>query len=182
MVYFALSVELDARAFEAPTDGRGYLIAQWWQGAPFSPPVALELLPSLRPTDGPEVAFSLRNTETGGNPSAHTVELHLDPPLRLARGRWVRFVVGARFASHEDGALQVWVDGSRAPAVSWKGSLGYDPERAGSSLGFTSGAEADRRPNGAFELYIGPYRDRMPSTQVFAFERVAYGPSRESVE
>ena len=91
-------------------------------------------------------------------------------------------MVGARFGSHDDGELRAWIDGSRAEVVSWKGSIGYDPQQIGSSLGFPSGLEADRRPNDAFELYIGPYRDRMQSTQVYAFDRVAYGPSRESVE
>jgi hypothetical protein len=90
-------------------------------------------------------------------------------------------VVGTRFGVG-DAELRVWLDGGHDEVARWTGSIGYDPGLTGASLGYSSGENAGRRPNAAFELYIGPYRDRMDSKQVFFFDRIAYGPSRASVE
>ena len=181
MVYLAFSVKLDAQDFQAPTSGRGYLIAQWWQGAPFGPPLALDLLPAKSASDDVPIAFGIRNSQTGGNPGAPTIYQTPDHTKVLKRGVWYHFIVGTKFGIHEDGELKVWVGNDSRPELDWHGSIGYDAFLSASKLGYHSGDSKDKHPSKGIDVFVGPYRDRMQSEQVFYFSDLAYGPSYQSV-
>lgn len=173
-VYFSFSIRLDPNHFEAPTTGRGYVIAQWWQGTPFSPPLSLQLDLSDDPAKSPHLVFSIKNEDTGANPSAQAIQVPLTANASMDRGKWYSFVVETRFDYRGNGSFRAWVNG--ADAASWTGKLGYDPSTTAEDLGFKTG-KTNARPNRNIELYIGPYRDRMDSTQVFEFDRIRYGPA-----
>jgi hypothetical protein len=175
-VYYRFALKLDPQEFETPTSGRDYVIAQWWQGAPFGPPLSLQILPSSDPSASPEIAFVIRNGETGANPSAKTIDLRPKGVPSLERGKWYKFEVATKFSYNGGGALRVWIDGKEV--ISWEGSIGYDPSASGPQLGYKSGSKMDRSPNSNLELYFGPYRDRMASKQVFYFADVSYGDEK----
>jgi hypothetical protein len=177
MTYYKFAVKLDPHEFETPTTGKDYLIAQWWQGAPFGPPLSLEILNGSSPTDNPQIMFAIRNQKTGANPSAKVIYVEPKTVKELVRGRWYVFVVGVQFGFSDDAKLKVWIDNDDSPEISWHGNIGYDPSLSALDLGFKTG-KVDRQPNPGIELYFGPYRDRQASTQVFYFADISYGTSK----
>lgn len=178
-VYFSFALKLDPNEFETPTSGRDYVVAQWWQGAPFGPPLSLQIETSDSPSANPRIVFAIHNRDTGANPSARAILLHPSRIKELERGKWYKFVVGTRFGYAGDGELTVWINNDRATEVAWHGSLGYDPAASAADLGFKTG-RIDRRPNRGLELYFGPYRDRMPRRQVFYYAEISYGDEKPS--
>jgi hypothetical protein len=176
MTYFKFALKLDPSEFETPTTGRDYVLAQWWQGAPFGPPLSLQLSPSENSTDTPRYEFAVRNNQTGANPHAKVIELKPHGSDSLERGKWYKFEVGVRPGFNNDGELQLWVNGQEE--LTWKGNIGYDPSSTARDLGYKTGSQQDRQPNQGLELYIGPYRDRMPSKQVFYYADISYGDER----
>ncbi|HEY3782529.1 MAG TPA: heparin lyase I family protein [Fimbriimonadaceae bacterium] len=166
----SFAVKLD-KDFQTPTTGRDYVVAQWWQGSPFGPPLSLQILRGEKPTDTPKFAFVVRNMETGGNPSAHVIEIKPTGSDALERGKWYRFKVRAVFGFKEDGRISVSVNDTET--VNWVGSIGYDPSAPATNIGFKTG-KTDRHPNQGIEIYFGPYRDRMASSQVFYFADISY--------
>jgi hypothetical protein len=179
--YYAFSLRLDPDDFQTPTTGRNYILAQWWQGVPFGPPLSLVLVPADSPTDEPKFAFEIRNQDTGANPGARPVAVHSRHYKTLDRGKWYRFVVATKFDYSGDGDLHVWINSDSDEEISWHGKLGYDPSDQASDLGFKTG-HTDQHPDSHLELYFGPYRDRMDSKQVYYYDDISYGPERPSAE
>jgi Polysaccharide lyase len=179
VVYYRFSMMLDPKEFMTPTTGRQYVLAQWWQGAPFGPPLSLQILPGNSPSDNPRIVFAIRNQETKATPSAKIIEIRPDKTRELKRAKWYTFVVGTRFGYHNDAELKVWINGNEKEEIHWKGDMGYNPSTSALDLGFKTG-KMDNKPNPRLELYFGPYRDRMDSKQVFYFARVNYSPTRRN--
>jgi len=178
-VYYKFAVKLDPNSFDTPTTGKDYIIAQWWQGAPFGPPLSLQILNGSDPKDNPQIAFAIRNRDTGANPSAKVITLLPKTVTELVRGQWYEFVVATKFGFNDDADLKVWINSDDTPEISWHGNIGYDPSLGAGDLGFKTG-KLDRSPNPKMELYVGPYRDRQDGTQTFYFANISYGPSKPS--
>ena len=175
--YFGFAMKLDAKDFTPPPRGSThYLFAQVWQGSPFGPPVALELVPGTDLAGGgtpPRFAVSIRNNQTGANPGARTVVVDpVGPTTVLELDRWYTFVLGVKLGFHGDGKLDLFVNG--VGEATYSGNIGYDPSVTPKT--FKTGL-----PNERLELYFGPYRDRMNASQTFYFDRIRYGTDYESV-
>jgi len=173
MVYLSFSVMLDPGSFQRPTGRGGYLIAQWWQGVPYSPPLALDIFPAKSAAGDVPVAFGIHNSQTGGNPSASTIFVRLKDTPALKRGLWYHFLIGTRFGTHSDAELEVWLD--NRPEADWHGSIGYNANLIAHQLGYSTGPDQNKHPNKGIDVFIGPYRDRMQSRQVFYFKEIGYG-------
>lgn len=180
IVFFAFAVKLDANEFMTPTTGISYVLAQWWQGTPFGPPLSLQILPASDAKANPKIAFVIRNQQTGGNPHAKTVELLPKYTTELERGKWYKFVVETKFSFSGKAELAVWINNDNQEEISWTGSMGYNPSSNAQALGYSGGTTG--KPNARLQLYFGPYRDRMNSTQVFYFDDISYGSSRPSAQ
>jgi hypothetical protein len=180
IVFYAFAVKLDPNEFMTPTTGISYVLAQWWQGTPFGPPLSLQILPASDPKANPKIAFIVRNQQTGGNPNAKIVELLPKHTTNLERGKWYKFVVETKFSFSGKAELAVWINNDNDEEISWTGSMGYNPSSTAQALGFSEGTPG--KPNARLQLYFGPYRDRMNSTQVFYFDDISYGSSRPSAQ
>ncbi len=175
MTYLKFAIKL-GDDFQVPTTGRDYVLAQWWQGAPFGPPLSLQLVRGQGASDVPRFEFAVRNNQTGGNPNAHVIQLRPKGLDSMERGKWYKFEVGVKPSFNGDGEVVAWVNGDEE--VHWKGSVGYDPSSTAQDLGYKTGSKTDRQPNQRLELYIGPYRDRMDTKQVFYYADISYGEAR----
>jgi hypothetical protein len=178
-VFYAFALKLDPNEFMTPTTGISYVVAQWWQGTPFGPPLSLQILPSSDSKANPKINFVIRNDQTGGNPHAKTIGLLPKYTPAIERGKWYKFVVGTKFSFSGEAELTVWINNDSREEISWSGSMGYNPSLPATHLGFSSGTE---KPNARLQLYFGPYRDRMNSTQVFYFDDISYGSLRPSAQ
>ena len=175
---FAFAIKLDP-SFQAPVSGSSYLLAQWWQGDPFGPPLALELLNSADPADDPGIVFAILNDQTGGNPSAKVVHAYPKHIRELARGRWYYFIcrVKVSYGAQVEGRLDVWINRDPVrgePDVLSIGNIGYNPSLTAGQLGFTTG-DLTVHPNRRMQLYVGPYRDRMTTKQTLYYDHISYG-------
>jgi hypothetical protein len=171
--YLGFAVQVGTDFVPPPSGSTSYIIAQWWQGAPFGPPLSVEIVPNTNP---PQFVFVIRNNATGANPSAATIVLTPTGQYQsLTLGTWYSFVVGTQFDFQNNAALNVWVNGEKA--VTWPdaggGSIGYDPSMTPKT--YTSGL-----PNTHFDIYFGPYRDRMSCTQTFYYDQINYAGTYES--
>jgi len=178
---FAFAIKLE-RSFQAPVSGSGYVLAQWWQGAPFGPPLALQLLNSVHPEDDPRIVFAIHNDQTGGNPSAKVVYAYPKVVCELVRGRWYYFIcrVKVSYDARVEGRLEVWINRDPVPGeqdVLSTGNIGYNPRLTAAQLGFTNG-DLTAHPNPRMQIEVGPYRDRMTTTQTFYYDHISYAISQ----
>jgi Polysaccharide lyase len=174
---FAFAIKLD-QSFQAPVSGSNYVLTQWWQGAPFDPPLALQLLNSAHLEDDPRIVFAIHNDQTGGNPSAKAVHAYPKSVRELVRERWYYFIcrVKVSYDARLEGRLEVWINRDPVPGdqdVLSTGNIGYNPRLTAGQLGFTSG-NLTAHPNRRMQIEVGPYRDRMPTTQTFYYDHISY--------
>lgn len=100
--------------FEPPTHWN--LFAQWWQGAPSSPPVAFEFVPNIKP-----LKFKILSRD--GTSETFTIRTHYKNTIRT--NAWTDFIVKMSIDDKggESGILTVWQNGEII--VDYQGRLGY---------------------------------------------------------
>lgn len=100
--------------YEPPVDWN--LFAQWWQGAPASPPISFELKPNTKHL---EMQIVTRNgTAEHPNYIVHYNEV-------LKKNEWIDFTIELKIddTGGEEGILKVWKNNKRI--VNYHGKLGY---------------------------------------------------------
>ena len=147
--YTGFALMLPKATFEAPENDKRILLAQWWQGAPYGPPVRLGITGSNMPGTV-HYQFWVLNDDTLGNPSAQPqVAGEGDIPLDA----WNRFEVMITPDFAGNGEIAVWLDDKKV--VQWRGKVGYTP----SAKPYKGANGNTPSPNKAFDVYIGPYRE-----------------------
>jgi hypothetical protein len=162
--YTGFAVKLPSAAFEIPEEGRGLLIAQWWQGAPYGPPLRLAVTSDT--TQVVSYRFHVKNDDTLGNPSAKDLEIGGGT---IPFDTWTTFVVLA-VPDHtgRKGEVRVWVNGEER--VAWSGRLGYDP----SGKPYKGATSETPHPNRKFDVFFGPYRVRQNRGHRMFFDEVKF--------
>jgi hypothetical protein len=157
-------------AFDPSTQipGVNVILAQWWQGVPFSPPVDL----ILKANDNYECYVEVRNDSTGGNPSATAYEIDAGSCAPTNSGgaiQWHQFLFHIRFGNQNDGLVEIWHNNMTTPVNQYTGNVGYIPGQCvyinGQSNdgclggGATPAPPADApTPANDSTAYFGPYR------------------------
>jgi hypothetical protein len=156
---------------ELPIEGGRMLLFQLWQGAPFGPPLRIELEP-----DG-TMAVYLLDDETGSSPCASNPRCTLPATSSISGARsllsgvpvrppreWnhVSLVVTPRHRGYpEPGRVRISINGHEA---SHHTHLGFEPSAHGGYPGTT------RHPNALLEVGFGVYRTRQPRTHSLCFD------------
>jgi len=162
--YTGFAVMLPSATNDVPTDR--YLFAQWWQGSPYAPPVALDIIPNTNPI---EYHIVVHNTDTWGNPSAVPIVIPV-PGGNLSFDTWHTVVVMVIPDYYGyNGEITLWEDGQQL--VDWQGKVGYDPS-------VRPYAQPDNPnvayPNQNLNVYFGPYRNRQNTTQQLFFDEIRF--------
>jgi len=152
--YLGFAVNIPQAGFSAPTvastngTSTGVQIAQWWQGSPYSPPLALDIEPGE--TDGMvNYALLVHNDTTDGNPSSVPVTIGTGT---IPFDQWTTFVVMTDMDYSGDGQVELWQNGNLL--VNWTGAVGYNP----STIPYKNPPEGTADPNSKFDVFLGPYR------------------------
>ena len=145
--YLGFVVNIPAANFTAPTTTPGAQIAQWWQGSPYSPPLALDIIGE---TNG-MVSYSLQvhNDATKGNPSSVPVTVGTGT---IPFDSWNTFVVMTDMDYNGNGQIKLWQNGTLL--MNWTGAVGYDP----STIPYKNPPIGTANPNSHFDVFLGPYR------------------------
>jgi hypothetical protein len=104
------------------------LLAQFWQGGPGGPAVALV----VKANDGFACSILIRNNQTGANPGSTKV---IDVPLGTCApdGNWHTALFHVRGGYQNNGQVQVWWDKDPGPnptqtvTAHYEGNVGYVP-------------------------------------------------------
>jgi hypothetical protein len=135
------------------------IVFQQWQGSPYGPPLSLQLVAGASDF---RCQLVLRNNNTGGNPSAKTINI---PAGTCQPGTWHTFVIHSRMhyvGEPGNGVVQVWHNDMTTPIIDWTGDVGYDPSRGVKVNG--TGVVQGGNPNTLFTSYYGPYRPNDKNT------------------
>jgi Polysaccharide lyase len=164
--YLGFAVNLPAANFTAPfTTGPAYTgvqIAQWWQGAPYGPPLALELVGESNGMA--QYNLVVHNDMTDGNPSSVPDTVWTGT---LPFDSWNTFVVMTDMDYSGNGEIELWQNGNLL--TTWTGVVGYDP--SGYPYDLPTGIN---HPNQKFNVYFGPYRPGQDSEQEELFDDVRW--------
>jgi len=165
-IRFAFRLALDS---ELPAPGGRFLLFQLWQGAPFGPPLRVELEP-----DGTLAVYVLNDVTGSGpcasNPSCAASDSRLTGPISLVRqrpvqlGRWheVILVVTPRHVAMEHpGRVEVVIDGDRTVDDVF---VGFEPTGHAGYVG------TQRTPNPVLEVGLGIYRTQQPRLHRVCFD------------
>jgi hypothetical protein len=100
--------------YKTPTDWN--LFAQWWQGAPASPPIAFEITPKSD-------EFKMRILTRHGPYQQNNITVHYNKALE--KDKWIDFIIEMRIddSGGLNGILNVWKNG--VEIVKYNGPLGY---------------------------------------------------------
>jgi hypothetical protein len=141
----------------------GVQIAQWWQGSPYSPPLALD----LTGVSNGKATFELiaHNDTTLGNPSS--------VPITITTGTipfdiWNTFEIETTMDFNGNGEVALWENGTKL--VDWTGAVGYDP----STIPYKNPPQGTANPNQSFDVFFGPYRPIQNTEQVEQFDDVRW--------
>jgi hypothetical protein len=169
LVYMGLAFKVAT----APPLGGSTLIAQLWQGAPFTPPVSVHLVNDS--SAGLHLKMVVANEQTGTNPSAEKLSFG---PGRVTVGRWYKLVLGAR-ANHKGMAGEGWATASLADCGSsnwtagytqfgyYAGDVGLDPQ----DFGNYSSTNTDK-PNPQLRPSFGLYHSYTASPVKVMFDEI----------
>jgi hypothetical protein len=178
-------------AFELPSTkvpGVDVILAQWWQGSPFSPPVSLV----LKANDNYECYVVIRNNKSGGNPDttkATWLDIGQCTPGSANGGTWHTFVIHIYADTSSNGEVQAWLDTPLSDAPTKQVSsinVGYVPGQCVQVNG-DEGCE-DPSPSPAptaaskFATYIGPYRPSDENEVKVFFANVKFAYSEASAD
>jgi hypothetical protein len=176
-------------AFELPgttVPNVNVILAQWWQGSPYSPPVSLILEEG---NANYECQVVIRNNKSGGNPGATAAVLDLGScdPGSPDGGTWHTFVIHIYADTNSNGEVQAWLDTplKDAPTKQISGiNVGYIPGECvmvdGSSPCPSPSPAATAAPK--FATYIGPYRPADDETVKVFFANVKFAYSEASAD
>jgi len=161
--YTGFALELRSATFQIPQPGTKLMLAQWWQGSPYGPPVRLEITSAT--TDAVSFEFWVLNNDTLGNPSA--------TPIIIGGGTipfdaWTTFVVMLIPDYTGNGQIKVWQNGNQI--IYWTGKVGYDP----STIPYKNPPAGTPNPNNSFDVFYGPYRDRQPTQQQVFYDEIRF--------
>lgn len=166
--YLGFALYLPSTQVQAPTKGI-VQIAQWWQGGPYGPPLAL----GISGVSGNSATYKLQvlNDMTLGNPSS--------VPVILATGSipfnsWNTFVTETTMGYNNNGNVQLWENGTLV--VNWSGLVGYNP----ATIPYNNPPAGTNPPNSAFDVFVGPYRDEQSTQQVEYFDQMRWADSYAS--
>jgi hypothetical protein len=161
--YTGFALKLPSANFQIPEAGRKLMLAQWWQGAPYGPPVRFEITNATTST----VTFRvwLLNNDTLGNPSAIPIDVGGGT---IPFDTWTTFVVMLIPDYTGSGQIKVWLNGTQI--VSWVGKVGYDP----ATKPYTGDTSGIAYPNLKFDVFYGPYRDRQNRKHQVFFDEVKF--------
>jgi len=164
--YLGFAVKIPSAGFSAPAaspTSTGVQIAQWWQGSPYSPPLALD----MEGESNGMVTYALivHNDATYGNPSSIPVTLATGS---IAFNSWNTFVVKTYMDYSGSGNIELWQNGNLI--VNWTGAVGYDP----STIPYNNPPEGTANPNSQFDVYVGPYRPSQETEQSEVFDDIRW--------
>jgi len=165
--YLGFALNLPAANFTAPvTTGPAYTgvqIAQWWQGSPYGPPLALDLIGESNGTA--QYDLIVHNDTTLGNPSSVPVTIGTGT---IALDSWNTFVVMTDMDYGGSGQVKLWQNGNLL--MNWTGAVGYNP----STIPYKNPPEGTANPSQNFNVYFGPYRPAQQSEQEELFDDVRW--------
>jgi hypothetical protein len=177
-------------AFELPSTqvpGVNVILAQWWQGSPFSPPVSFE----LQANDNYACGLAIRNNATGGNPDAIPTWAPLGTctPGSANGGTWHTLLVHI-YADPTSGEVQAWMDvtpgPSTSPTVQVTGAIGYVPGDCVQVNGDQGCQNATPSPAptaaSKYTTYIGPYRPSDENEVKIFFANIKIATSEASAD
>lgn len=156
------------------------MIAQWWQGTPYGPPLSLQIVPGR----GFQCEMQVRNNHTGGNPSAAVIHI---PVGTCTPGEWHTFIVYARphyIGQAGTGEVMVWHNDMSTPVADWTGDVGYDPSKPVGVNGDDSNPQDPATPNNSWNIYVGPYREHgaLPKYAQTFFANILIGSSKTAAD
>jgi hypothetical protein len=138
-------------------------IAQWWQGSPYSPPLALDM--TGESNGMVDYSLEVHNDTTGGNPSSSSVIVGNGT---IAFDSWNTFVVMTYMDYNGDGQIELWQNGTML--MNWTGAVGYNP----STIPYKNPPEGTANPNSQFDVYVGPYRPSQETEQSEEFDDIRW--------
>jgi len=145
------------------------LVAQWWQGVPYSPPMSLHIIPGTNFL----CEMQVRNNNTGGNPNAPAIHI---PVGSCMPGDWQTFVVYTRphyVGSPGTGEVTVWHNDMSKPVADWTGDVGYDPSVPVNTNGTPGQPQSPNLPASSWTMYFGPYGDHDTINRQTYFANIA---------
>jgi hypothetical protein len=163
--YLGIEVEFPQANFQSPNGaypGGSFLFAQFWQGAPYHPPVSLHV--ASADANGVDVQVWIFNDQTGGAPSSTPVVIDVGT-VPYGWNSVVMMVIPDYTGS---GQVKLWVNGTQT--VAWTGYVGYDPNST-SAYHWGSG-QTPVYPNQSFNVYYGPYRTQQETKQQMFFDEI----------
>jgi hypothetical protein len=167
--YLGFAVNIPQAGFSPPTVASegvglaGVQIAQWWQGSPYSPPLALDIMSGE--TNGMvNYALMVHNDTTGGNPSSVPVTIGTGT---IAFDAWNTFVVMTDMDYNGAGQVELWQNGNLL--INWTGAVGYNP----STIPYNPPTGLSD-PNQKFDVFLGPYRPTQETQQEEFFDEARW--------
>jgi hypothetical protein len=162
--YLGFALNIPSKNFGAVVgDGDSAVqIAQWWQGSPYSPPLALDLTGE---SNG-KATFELiaHNDTTGGNPSSVPVMIMTGT---IPFDTWNTFEIETTMDYNGSGEVALWENGTKL--VDWTGAVGYNP----STIPYNP-PTGQPNPNQNFDVFFGPYRPTQSTEQIENFDDVRW--------
>ncbi len=168
--YLGFAVNIPQAGFSPPTAASegpglsGVQIAQWWQGSPYSPPLALDIQPGE--TNGMvNYSLAVHNDTTLGNPSSVPVTILSGT---IAFDTWNTFVVMTDMDYNGAGQIELWQNGNLL--VNWTGAVGYNP----TTIPYNGAPQGTANPNTKFDVFLGPYRPIQDTQQEEFFDEARW--------
>jgi hypothetical protein len=161
--YTGFALYLPSANFDIPAPGKKLMVAQWWQGSPYGPPLRIAITDAT--TD--EVTFRVwvMNNDTKGNPSSVPIDIGGGT---IPFDTWTSFVVMTIPNHTAGGEVKVWLNGTQI--ITWVGKLGYDP----TTIPYTGAPTGTANPNPKFDVFYGPYRERQEKRHQMFFDEIKF--------
>lgn len=151
------------------------LVAQWWQGVPYSPPLSLHIIPN----SNFQCELQVRNNNTGGNPNAAVIHIAVG---YCTPGTWQTFVFYTRphyVGAAGTGEITVWHNNMTTPVADWTGDVGYDPTVPVNTNGVAGNPQSSTLPASSWTCYFGPYGDHDTINRQTYWANIAVASTKE---
>jgi hypothetical protein len=161
--YLGFALKL-ATGFAAPAAGGHIILAQYWQGSPYGPPVSLTITGGNSTTMNYEL--QVRNNSTKGNPSSVPVTVGSGT---IPVGSWQTFNIMTIMDYNGAGQLKLWQNGTQL--MSWTGNTCYDPN----TIPYNNPPAGTANPLSDFDVFIGMYRTQQNAKQQLFYDSIKWG-------
>jgi hypothetical protein len=161
--YTGFALELPSANFQIPLAGKKLMLAQWWQGSPYGPPVRIAITNDT--TSVVTFRVWVLNNDTLGNPSSVPIDIGGGT---IPFDTWTTFVVMLIPDYTGSGQIKVWLNGTQI--IYWTGKVGYDP----STIPYNNPPPGTNPPNNSFDVFYGPYRDRQTTKQQVFYDEIKF--------